>query len=77
VAATSTLYKNLRAGIDAARDTTQRLLLDTYAPLSFRLKARLLVNPDHSPTRSSMRSRALSRRRTNSASVYSAIGFAR
>jgi len=49
VAATSTLYKNLRAGIDAARDTTQRLLLDTYAPLSFRLKARLLVNPDHSP----------------------------
>ncbi len=49
VATTSKLYTNLRTGIDAARDTTQRLLLDTYTPLSFRLKARLLVNSDYLP----------------------------
>jgi len=49
VISTSKLYKNLRAGIDAARDTTQRLLIDTYAPLFFRLKVRLVVNPDYLP----------------------------
>jgi hypothetical protein len=49
VATTSKLYKNLRAGIDAARDTTQRLLLATHAPLSFRVKARLLIAPDYLP----------------------------
>jgi len=49
VALTSKLFKNLRAGIDAARDTTQRLLIDTYTPLSFRLKARLLVDPAYLP----------------------------
>jgi hypothetical protein len=47
VATSSTLYKNLRVGIDAARDTTQRLLLATYTPLSFRVKARLLIDPDY------------------------------
>jgi len=47
VDSTSKLYKNLRAGIDAARDTAQRLLIDTYTPLSFGLKVRLLVNPDY------------------------------
>ena len=49
VATSSKLYKNLRAGIDAARDTTQRLLLATYTPLSFRVKARLLIDPDYLP----------------------------
>ena len=49
VALTSKLFKNLRAGIDAARDTTQRLLIDTYTPLSFRLKARLLADPAYLP----------------------------
>ncbi len=51
VASTSKLYKNLRTGIDAARDTTQRLLLDTYAALSFRVEARLRVNSDYLPNK--------------------------
>jgi len=51
VTSTSTLYQNLRTGIDAARDTTQRLLLDTYAPLSFCVKVRLLVNLDYLPNK--------------------------
>ncbi len=49
VATTSKLHENLRDGIDSARDTTTRLLLDTYAPLYFRVKVRLRVNPDYLP----------------------------
>jgi hypothetical protein len=47
VPSTSMLYKNLHAGIDAARDATQRLVINTYTPLFFCLKVRVLVSRDY------------------------------
>lgn len=45
----SDLYKNLVDGINAARDVTQRVQIDSYTPLFFRLEARLLVDRRYLP----------------------------
>jgi predicted phage baseplate assembly protein len=45
----SDLFKNLRLAMDAARDTMQRLEVDTYAPRYFRVRARVLVAADYLP----------------------------
>ncbi len=45
----SKLFDNLVAGIDAARDVTQRVQIDSYTPLFFRLEARLLVDRSYLP----------------------------
>ena len=42
---TSALFANLTSAIDAARDTVQRLLIASYEPIFFRLKARILIDP--------------------------------
>lgn len=41
----SKLFANLAAAMDAARDTAQRLIVASYEPLYFRLKARVLIDP--------------------------------
>ena len=41
---TSSLYKNLKNGIDAARDPIQSVRIDSYLPLLFRLEARILAD---------------------------------
>jgi predicted phage baseplate assembly protein len=45
----SDLYKNLTNGINAARDGLQRMQIDSYNPLLFRLRLRLLVDPAYLP----------------------------
>jgi hypothetical protein len=42
---TSALFSNLTSAIDAARDAVQRLLIASYEPIFFRLKARVLIDP--------------------------------
>ena len=44
---TSALFANLTSAIDAARDTVQRLLIASYEPIFFRLKARILIDPSY------------------------------
>jgi phage-related baseplate assembly protein len=41
----SALLQNLRLAMDAARDTVQRFEIASYAPLFFKLEARLLIDP--------------------------------
>jgi hypothetical protein len=41
----SQLFANLAVAMDAARDTAQRLIIASYEPLYFRLKARVLIDP--------------------------------
>ena len=41
----SSLYQNLLAAIDAARDPVQRVQVDSYQPLRFNLEAKLLLDP--------------------------------
>ena len=41
----SSLYQNLLAAIDAARDPVQRVQVDSYQPLRFNLEAKLLIDP--------------------------------
>jgi hypothetical protein len=45
----SDLYTNLTKGINAARDGVQRMQIDTYNPLLFRLRLRILVDPAYLP----------------------------
>lgn len=45
----SDLFTNLRLAMDAARDTAQRLNVDTYEPRYFRVRARVLVHADYLP----------------------------
>jgi hypothetical protein len=45
----SDLYKNLTKGINLARDGVQRVQIDTYNPLLFRLRLRILVDPAYLP----------------------------
>jgi hypothetical protein len=49
IASNSTLYQFLSAAIDAARDTTQPLQIDTYLPLFFRAKISLVIDPTYIP----------------------------
>ena len=43
----SPLFSNLRLAMDAARDIVQRLLIASYEPIFFRLKARILIDPSY------------------------------
>ncbi len=42
----SALFRNLRLAMDAARDPVQRLEIASYEPIFFRLKARVLIDPN-------------------------------
>jgi len=49
VAKGSTLYKNLKDAVDASRDPLSQVLIDSFTPLKFALKARVLVEADAIP----------------------------
>lgn len=45
----SSLFKNLRSAMDAARDTVQQLMIDSYEPIFFQLQARVEIDPAYIP----------------------------
>ena len=49
VSTTSDLYRNLQLSIQAARDPGSRVRIDSFAPLAFNVRAKLLMTRGHLP----------------------------